>query len=405
MGKDGSSELRPIQADPQRATFLELFFDLVFVFALTRVVSRSVEDLALEPGGASGWAAVTGGGKTLLLLLVLWSVWQGTAWTTSRYDPYHVWLQLIVIIALAAAMVMGVSMVRAYRETGVMFAAAYVIAQISRALILMFAIWQDPWRRRLKVRMLITYGATAVLWITGALLDVRARIALWAAALGVEYVVARTGWVVPWLGRATINKWDIGGSHLAERYQQFFLVALGESILVIGLGYSAAESGAGQAVAAAVALATTVLIWRIYVQRAGQVFVDAVQSAREPATIGRVASDTHLIMVIGVVATAIGYEIAIKHPTAQPEPAWIAMILGGPAIFLAGRARLEREVFNRVSRSRLLAIGTLVLLAVPMTKATPLAALIAGALVLLVIAVLDAKRAWGLPPEQVATPY
>ena len=81
----------------------------MFVFALTRISFRAFEDLALEPGGASGWSPVTGGVKTLLLLLALWAIWQGTAWTTSRYDPHHGWLQFVVITALIGSMVMGVA--------------------------------------------------------------------------------------------------------------------------------------------------------------------------------------------------------------------------------------------------------------------------------------------------------
>ncbi|MBM0240306.1 low temperature requirement protein A [Micromonospora sp. ATA32] len=108
----------PTTDGPKRATFLELFFDLVFVFALTRIGARAFEDLALEPGGTEGWAPVTGGLKTLLLLLALWTVWQGTARTTSRYDPHHSWLRTIVITALVASMVMGVAIPHAFNVTG-----------------------------------------------------------------------------------------------------------------------------------------------------------------------------------------------------------------------------------------------------------------------------------------------
>ncbi len=85
---------------------------------------------------------MTGGGKTLLLLLALWGVWQGTAWTTSRYDPHHLWLQIIVITALISAMVMGVAVPRAFGHSGLMFATAYVVAQVSRPAILMLVLQQ-----------------------------------------------------------------------------------------------------------------------------------------------------------------------------------------------------------------------------------------------------------------------
>ncbi|MEV1329336.1 low temperature requirement protein A [Micromonospora costi] len=235
MATGGKSRLEPTTESIGRATFLELFFDLVYVFALTRISARAFEDLALEEGTVHGWSAVTGSAKTLLLLLALWAVWQGTAWTTSRYDPRHGWLQGIVITALVASMVMGVAIPRAFSTAGLMFAAAYVIAQVSRPLVLVIALGPHLFRR-LKVRMTIIFAATGVLWIVGALLPTNPRVVLWTAALLTEYFAARFGWPVPGLGRSTISRWDIAGEHLADRYQQFFLVALGETILVDATG-------------------------------------------------------------------------------------------------------------------------------------------------------------------------
>ncbi|WBB80264.1 low temperature requirement protein A [Micromonospora sp. WMMD882] len=389
---------------PQRATFLELFFDLIFVFALTRIGARSFEDLALESGGAQGWSAITGGAKTLLLLLALWAVWQGTAWTTSRYDPYHLWIQAMVVTTLAASMVMGVAIPRAFGAAGMTFAAAYVIAQVSRPLMLVLALGRGE-VRRLKLRMLVVYGVSAVFWLGGALVAGNARVLSWAFALGIEYAAGRTGWPVPGLGRSTVSRWQLAGEHLAERYQQFFLVALGETVLVTGLAYSAGPPDPARTTAFALALATSVLLWRIYFQRAGQILAEAVAKANRPALIGRSAADTHLVMVIGVVATAVGYELVIEHPLERPEAAWAALVLGGPLVFLAGRARFEYEVFNRVSPSRWLAMGTLAV-ALPALARTPmLVASGVAAAVLVATAVVDARRARGRPPEEAAPPF
>ena len=395
--------LRSSGGGPDRATFLELFFDLVYVFALSRISARAFEDLVLE-GGQTGWSAVTGGGKTLLLLLALWAVWQGTAWTTSRYDPHHLWLQVIVITALISAMVMGVAIPRAFSHSGLMFAAAYVVAQVSRPAILVLVLRKQPYRR-LKLRMLITFCATGVLWLTGALLPGSARVVLWTTALLIEYLAARFGWPVPGLGRSTVSRWDIHGEHLAERYQQIFLIALGETILLAGLSFTRAPTSPGMVAAFAVALATTVLLWRIYVQRAGQILGEAVTRAAHPATVGRSAADTHLVMVVGVVATALGYELVIEHPAGHNELPWMAVVLGGPAVFLAGRARFEYEVFGRVSPSRLVGIAALLLPVPLLVRVAPLVAAILAAVVLTVVAVADARRAWGRPPEEAATPF
>jgi low temperature requirement protein LtrA len=397
-------EPAPEAAASGRATFLELFFDLVYVFALTRISARAFEDLTASPAREHAWAAVTGGGKTLLLLLALWAVWQGTAWTTSRYDPYRVPLQIVVLTALVSSMVMGVATPRAFSETELMFATAYVLAQVTRPLILSIALGPHPYRR-LKVRMTVVFAVSGVFWIGGALLPTNGQVMLWALALLVEYLAGRCGWPVPGLGRSTISKWEIAGEHLAERYQQFFLVALGETILVAGFAYSRDPYGSRHAWAFTLAVATSIMLWRIYVQRAGQILGEAVMKARHPANIGRSAADTHLVMVVGLSATAVGYELIIDHPLGHTPPSWLAMVLGGPALFLAGRARFEYEVFGRVSPSRWIAILVLVAAAVPLLFVPGLVASAAGMLVLGGVAVADARRARGAPPEAAATPF
>ncbi|MDG4811195.1 low temperature requirement protein A [Micromonospora sp. WMMD1120] len=406
MHSRASGHLEPVPgaATPGRATFLELFFDLVFVFALTRISARAFENLAQDPGRHDVWGAVTGGGKTLLLLLALWAVWQGTAWTTSRYDPYRVPLQAVVITALVCSMLMGVAILRAFTETALMFAVAYVIAQLSRPVILLFALGPHPYRR-LKARMAVAYAVSGVLWVGGALLSTNAQVVLWSTALAFEYLVARCGWPVPGLGRSKISRWEIAGEHLAERYQQFFLVALGETILVAGFAYSKGPYEAGHAWAFALALATSIMLWRIYIQRAGQVLGEAVTMARHPATIGRSAADTHLVMVIGLALTAIGYELIIEDPLERVSGPWLVVVLGGPVLFLAGRARLEYEVFARVSPSRWIALLVLLASAVPLLALPGVVATAVGAVVLAAVVVTDARRARGAPPEPAAPPF
>ncbi|MFU8854694.1 low temperature requirement protein A [Micromonospora sp. SL1-18] len=287
-----------------RASFLELFFDLAFVFALTQVVSRGVDGLIRARGVHDFGINVVSAAKVIFLLLALWAVWQGTAWTTSRYDPYHPTVQLVVLIALVASLVMGVGTLRAFGGAGATFVAGYVIAQVSRPLLLAIALRGDE-RQRLKVRMLITYAATAVLWILGVLLaGSGARLFFWGPALAIEYLANRFGWPVPGLGRSAPARWSIAGAHLAERYQQFFLVALGEVVLVTGLTYVSEGRSLASTVAFAVAVGKSILIWRIYFYRAGQILAEAVQASPTPARIGQSAADSHMIMIAGVIVRA-----------------------------------------------------------------------------------------------------
>lgn len=279
-----------------------------------------------------------------------------------------------------------------------------MITQVSRPLILMivFGPHEDRWRR---LRILIVFCVTGVLWLVGAFVPSGPRVVLWAVALGTEYLVGLAGWPVPGLGRSTVSRWDIAGEHLAERYQQFFMIALGETLLVAGFAYSDRPLSLRPTAAFALALLTSVLLWRIYYQRAGQVLGEAVVKARHPATIGRSAADTHMVMLIGITATAVGYELVIEHPLGRAESAWVAMIIIGPAVFLAGRARFEYEVFARVSPSRWIAILALLGSVPLLLHHPPLIASAVAAAVLAAVAVADARRAWGKPPEAAAPPF
>lgn len=127
--------------------------------------------------------------------------------------------------------------------------------------------------------------------------------------------------------------------------------------------------------------------------------------ARHPANIGRSAADTHLVMVIGLASTAVGYELIIENPLERIPGPWLVMVLGGPVLFLAGRARLEYEVFGRVSPSRWIALLVLLASAVPLLLLPGLAATAVGALMLAAVAVADARRARGAPPEAAAPPF
>lgn len=227
---------------------------------------------------------------------------------------------------------------------------------------------------------------------------------LWTAALAVDYLGLILGWPTPGLGRSRVPAWYIAGEHLAERYQQFILIALGESILLTGLTYSADKLHADRSAAFIVAFPTTVLLWRLYFFRAGHLLTRAVAESARPAKLGFSAIHTHLVMVAGIIAAAVGYELVINHPLGRTDLVWLAVILGGPALFLAGRTRLEYEVFGRVSRSRLIGLLLLAALAPVMVFVAPLAVAMTATLVLAGMAIADAARARGRQLEAPTPP-
>jgi low temperature requirement protein LtrA len=167
--------------------------------------------------------------------------------------------------------------------------------------------------------------------------------------VAVDYTALGLRWPTPGLGRARAAELVISGEYLAERHRQFFIIALGELILLTGLTATSSGSGAGHVAAVVVAFASTVLLWRVYIFRAGEVLGAAVTAAPDPLRFAISAVYAHPVMVAGLVMISVGDELAITYPAGHIQPAWIAVILGGPALFLTGRAILVYAVFSRVS--------------------------------------------------------
>jgi low temperature requirement protein LtrA len=392
MTSEAAALLR--RPEQPRTTFLELFFDLVFVLALAQVSQRLLEHLT--------WS---GAFQTLVLLLALWSVWAATAGLTDRLDPQEPLIQVLVLATMFGTLMMAAVAPDAFGERGLFFAGVYNGTQIGRNAVAALLLWGHEARHAF-VRPLFWYGVAAVPWVAGAVAHDTARGVLWALAVAVDYAALALGFPTPRLRRAfgRTAEFAVSSEHLAERYRQLFIIALGELILVIGLAFSRSRFEPDRIGAVVVAFTITALLWRIYIYRAGGLLAEAIAAAPDPIRAAISAIYAHLVMVASIVAIAVGDELVIESPFGHTQPAWIAVILGGPALFLAGRAMFEYTVFGRVSRSR--PIGVLLLAAVSPAAIflPPLVAAIAPALVLAGIAVSDATRTRGRPSEPPSPP-
>jgi low temperature requirement protein LtrA len=379
---------------PQRVTFLELFLDLVYVLALTRVSQRLIGDYTVQRR-----ILLTEVAQTTLLLAALWFVWICAAWVTSKYDPRYPMIQLAIVWVMFGSMILAVALPHAFGARGLVFAVTYVAIQLGRPLLVVLSLRGSA--RRVPLQIVCWAAASAVPWIAGAALFPQSpqRGVLWMLALAIDYTGFVLGWPVPWLGRTSVSDWPITGEHLAERYQQFIIIALGESILVTGFTFGD-HFTPGRVAPIAAAFASTVLMWRIYFHRAGLVLPAAVATAARPARLGHSGVYTHFVAVAGIIATAVGHELVIDHPFGHLDPAWLSLVFGGPALFLAARSRLEYDVYGRVSLSRLIGLVTLAALAAVMLRLPPLVATITATLVLTGIALRDTILAWKHPAEE-----
>jgi low temperature requirement protein LtrA len=230
--------------------------------------------------------------------------------------------------------------------------------------------------------------------LTGAILTNTARAALWAAAAYLTYLGRGFRYPVPKMRRLTAAELPVGGEYLAERHRQLFIIGLGESIIVIGQAFQRNGFSSGETLAFTVLFAVTALTWRIYIFRAGEQLAPAIEGSPNPDRFGLLATYVHLVMIAGLVVGSVGAELVLNHPFGHPRASATLTILGGPALFLAGRTILEYSVFRRLSKSRLLGLLVLACLVPPMLFVPPLPVAVAVAVVLTGIVVQDTTHEW-----------
>jgi low temperature requirement protein LtrA len=225
------------------------------------------------------------------------------------------------------------------------------------------------------------------------------REVLWLAAVAVDLGAPACRFYVPRLGRSQTTDWMVAGAHLAERFQLFLMIALGESILVTGVTIGQLPWSSARLTALVVAFVGSAALWWIYFNRSAEDGRAVIARSADPGRLGRVAyTYFHLPMVAGIIVAAVGEELTITDPGGDADAAAIATVLGGPALFLAGHVLFKRALLGVRSVARLVAIAALVAL-VPLGWVVSSLALAAMAtLVLVAVAGWDSRiQQAGLP--------
>ncbi|MFG2101771.1 low temperature requirement protein A [Micromonospora echinaurantiaca] len=370
-----SERLLRRREDPMRTSFLELLFDLSFVLALNQLSNLLLADLS-----------VVGALRATLLLAPVFWVWLTITWSTDWYDPGTGAVRVLLVGSALGSLLMGAAVTEALDGRALMFAGAYVAIQLGRGLIIGFALRGHPLRRR-TLRVLTWYGATAVPWLVGAFVPA-ARAPLWLFALVVDFAGPRLGWPTPGLGRTTLEELRLSGRHLTERFQQIFIISLGELVLSAGLSYAEAAPVPGRTAAFLLGFAVAVLTGLLYLTPAGVALGPAIDRST-PSGFAVTAGYLHIVMIAGVVATATGVELAIAHPTAPSGMGAVVVTVAGPTLFLAGRMLLSAAIHRRFSWPQLAALLAMPAVAVVTVKLPLLVLAAATTSVLFLAAVLD----------------
>ena len=374
----GSGLLRD-RGTAQRVTFLELFFDLVYVFAVTQLSHLLLAHL--------DWA---GAAETLVLLTAVWWAWNFTAWFTNWFDPDQLAVRLAIIGIMLAGLVMSAALPEAFGGRGLVFVLAYLAIQLGRHLFATIVLRGDQLSREY-ARAMVWFGLSSVFWLAGALVHGAAvRCGLWAVAVLVEYLAAGIGFPVPGLGRSSTTAWNISGEHFVERCRLFVIIALGESVLVTGQTFGSARFDAGRTAAFVTAFATAVTMWWIYFALAGRAVDSVVETTTDTGRMGVRITYVHLPIVAGIIVTAVGDEVAISHTGGHAAGFTTAFVLvAGPALFLAGHLLLKKVLFGYFNRARHLGLVALALLIPVGTVLPPLVVDIATAAVQAAVAWAD----------------
>lgn len=350
-----SAELFRIKggAREHKVDFVELFFDLVFVYAITQTTHVLIEHP--DPLGVYSF---------FLILLSVWWVWVFTTWVTNWLDPQRVAVKLLLFTMMLAGMLMAIAIPHAFNDYALLFACAYIFMQLGRTLFMCLVCrGRRPAVHSTFVRMALWFGLSAVLWITGALADDSARLLWWSAAVLVEYASAMASFYVPLLGRSNSADWDISGEHMAERCGLLVIIALGESLLVSGSTFAGLDWDAATVTAFVSAFVATVAMWWIYFNLAAEHASEKLGEMEDTGAVGRlVYTYVHFLIIAGIVIIAAADEFVLAHPLGHTPEKVIWTIVGGAGIYLVGNILFKWLIFHSHPRSHYVGILLLLLL-------------------------------------------
>jgi low temperature requirement protein LtrA len=322
----------------QGVTFVELFFDLVFVFAVTQITAQTAHDLT--PGGVL---------RSVLVGWLIWWAWTQFTWTLNPADTSHGWVRVLTLVATASAFVMAASVPRAFTDEAVWFALPYLAV---RLLGLGLQVRVEMEREGVSHAAVYRWaGASLVglaLVLAGALVDTQLRSVLWLAAIGADFAAATIA------GRATT--WDLNPGHLAERHGLFVIIALGESLIVAGTAVATAQLTPGLVTAVGASIVVACLLWWTYFGWLKEALEHRFTAA-DPGRLGPLARDAfsfaHFPLIGGIVGFAVAVEETVIHPD-DPMPGAVLAALGvGVALFVASSAASLRILGGPVLIARL----------------------------------------------------
>ena len=318
--------------DSSRVGYVELFFDLVFVFAITQLSHTLIHQ-----------TDATHLLRVLVLAWAVWWLWIDNTWVTNWLDPERAPVRVMLVLTMALGLLMSSAIPEAFGDRALLFAIPYVAIQVGRSAFTTLAMgrhWTDNAVNFLRITTWLT--ASGVLWVTGAVVDEHTRTVLWVLAALLDVASPRAMFWVPGLGPSDAHTWTVRSAHMAERVSLFVIISLGESIVVTGASFSELPVDALTVLAFLAAFTSTVLMWLLFFDRSER---SATRFFSRQAETGMVAQTAYTyvpyLLVVGIVLTAVGDGLVLAG--ADAHDAWTAAVVcGSAAVYLVGNLLFRR---------------------------------------------------------------
>jgi low temperature requirement protein LtrA len=373
-----------------RVTYAELFFDLVFVYAVTQISHSLLADFT--PLGAVHVA---------LLFLAVWWVWVYTSWITNWLDPEKTPVRLLLFALTLGGLVLSTSIPTAFDGRGLWFAIAYAAMQVGKTVFLWIVTPSSrPPARLNAVRITTWLSVSAIFWIAGGLMQGQSRLALWAVALAVEYLSPAVRFWIPRYGASSIADWVVEGGHIAERCALFIIIALGESIVVTGATFADLTWTSENVVAFVSAFVGSLAMWWIYFHKGAEAGSEEISKSSEPGRLARLAyTYLHMPIVAGIIVSAVADELVLKHPAGHSDLRTVLSAIGGPLLFLFGTILFKHSFRGFLQLSHGIGIIALCVLAWFAHELSPLMLSILTSAIMIVVAVWESISLRSKPEE------
>jgi len=371
---------RPIVPNQHsRVTYAELFFDLVFVFAVTQISHTLLG--RFTPLGAL---------QTTLLFLAVWWVWVYTTWITNWLNPETTPVRILLFLLMLGGLVLSTSIPKAFESRGLWFATAYAAMQVGKTVFLWVSTPPNRTLARMNaVRITAWLSLSAVFWIAGGMAE-GARLVLWVVALTIEYVSPAVQFWIPKYGATQVSDWVVEGGHMAERCAGFIIIALGESVVVTGATFADLPWTIETVTAFVSAFVGAIAMWWIYFHKGAEAGSEQISRSSEPGRLARLAyTYLHMPIVAGIILSAVADDLVLTHPADHSDLKTVLSTIGGPLLFLTGTILFKHTIRGFLQLSHGVGIVALAILAWFASGLSPLMLSLLTSAIMILVAVWE----------------